>query len=63
MPIVFILWGLASAVLSATIVGFVVGAVYAAGDFRMSTWIPFTWALVQALIVVMGSYSTVTTLL
>lgn len=33
------------------------GAVYNAGDFRMSTWIPFVWALISVLVLVISSFS------
>lgn len=31
----------------ATVVGFVLSAVYSAAYLRMSTWVPFLWALAQ----------------
>ncbi|KAG0306409.1 hypothetical protein BGZ97_000759 [Linnemannia gamsii] len=40
-----------------------IAAIYNAGAYRMSTWVPFLWGLIQALVVIMGSYSTVTTIL
>lgn len=43
--------------------GVVLSIIYNAGFFVMSTWIPFLWALIQVLIVVIGSYSTITTIL
>ena len=33
------------------------GAVYNAGYFRMSTWIPFVWALVNVLVLILSSFS------
>lgn len=43
--------------------GLAIAAIYNAGAYRMSTWVPFLWGLIQALVVIMGSYSTVTTIL
>ncbi|KIR36587.1 hypothetical protein I352_01545 [Cryptococcus deuterogattii MMRL2647] len=50
-------------VISSTIVGFALAAIYSAGGFSMSTWVPFLWALIQALVLVISSYSTLTTIL
>lgn len=33
------------------------GAVYKAGDFRMSTWIPLVWALINVLVLILSSFS------
>ncbi|KAG9072297.1 hypothetical protein KI688_000066 [Linnemannia hyalina] len=46
-----------------SLVGLAIAAIYNAGAYRMSTWVPMLWGLIQALVVIMGSYSTVTTIL
>jgi hypothetical protein len=33
------------------------GAVYNAGYFRMSTWIPFVWSLINVLVLILSSFS------
>lgn len=33
------------------------GAIYNAGGFKMSTWIPFVWAWVNLLILIISSFS------
>lgn len=33
------------------------GAIYHAGRFRMSTWIPFVWALINVLTIIISSFS------
>lgn len=32
-------------------------AVYNAGYIKMSTWIPFVWALVNVLVIILSSFS------
>ena len=43
-------------------VGFTLAALYNAG-FKMSTWIPFFWGLIQMFTVVSAGYSTVSSIL
>lgn len=33
------------------------GAIYRAGDLKMSTWIPFIWALINVLVLILSSFS------
>lgn len=33
------------------------GAIYTAGYFRMSTWIPFVWAMISVFIIILSSIS------
>jgi hypothetical protein len=33
------------------------GGVYNAGYFKMSTWIPFVWALINALVLILSSFA------
>ena len=33
------------------------GAVYNAGGFKVSTWIPFVWSLVSVLVLIVSSFS------
>ncbi|KAG0259272.1 hypothetical protein DFQ27_004179 [Actinomortierella ambigua] len=63
LPLVFMVIGAGIAFVSGSLVGFAIAAIYNAGFYRMSTWVPFLWGLIQALVVIMGSYSTVTTIL
>ncbi|KAI9283069.1 hypothetical protein BC943DRAFT_343960 [Umbelopsis sp. AD052] len=63
IPLVFVLAGCLSSFIIGSVVGVVLSIIYNAGFFVMSTWIPFLWALIQVLIVVIGSYSTITTIL
>ncbi|KAL0143921.1 hypothetical protein V8B55DRAFT_1561279 [Mucor lusitanicus] len=43
--------------------GVALAFVYNSGFFVMSTWIPFLWALIHILVVLVGSYSTITAIL
>lgn len=45
------------ALISGSITGLMIGAIYKAGLFGMSTWIPFVWGLLQVLFMVITSYS------
>ncbi|CAG8955011.1 hypothetical protein HYFRA_00007022 [Hymenoscyphus fraxineus] len=45
------------AVLAGSITGLILGAVYNAGYFKMSTWLPFVWASINVLIVILSSFS------
>lgn len=31
--------------------------IYSAGYFRMSTWIPFSWGLINALVLILSSFA------
>ncbi|KAF7309394.1 hypothetical protein MIND_00310200 [Mycena indigotica] len=46
----FLTLSLTGAVLSSAIVGFGVAGVYRASGFVVSTWVPFVWALISALV-------------
>jgi len=59
IPLGFVLVAACFATIGASIVGFVLAAVYSVGYFSMSTWVPFLWALVQIMVAIMGSYSTI----
>ncbi|KAK1923370.1 hypothetical protein DB88DRAFT_490942 [Papiliotrema laurentii] len=51
------------ALISGSVIGFALAAVYSAGGFTMSTWVPFLWALIQVLVLIISSYSTLTSIL
>lgn len=76
MPIVFTLIGattgfiqgsVAGKILSANNLsrhsGLALSAVYQAGSFKMSTWIALVWGLLQAALLLLGSFSTITSIL
>lgn len=44
------------ALLAGSIVGLILGAVYNAGYFRMSTWTPLFWGMVNMLVLISGGF-------
>ncbi|KAJ5591636.1 uncharacterized protein N7459_002005 [Penicillium hispanicum] len=42
--------------LAGSIVGLVLGAVYEAGNFRMSTWLPMIWSGVNVMVLILTSF-------
>ncbi|KAF8419650.1 hypothetical protein EV426DRAFT_700795 [Tirmania nivea] len=45
------------AVVGGSVVGLILAAVYNAGYFRMSTWIPCVWGVINTLVLVLSSFS------
>jgi len=43
--------------LAGSIVGGLLGGVYNAGYFRMSTWIPFVWGLINSMVLILGGFA------
>lgn len=39
---------------SGTVVGFALAAVYSAGGFSMSTWVPFMWGMIQVVVLIIA---------
>jgi len=63
IPLVYICAGLLFGAIGSAVVGYSLAAVYSVGLFSMSTWVPFLWSLVVTLVTIMGSYSTIITIL
>ncbi|ORY34654.1 hypothetical protein BCR39DRAFT_513838 [Naematelia encephala] len=63
LPVVMTAVAAVVSVVTGTVVGFALAAVYSAGGFSMSTWVPFLWALIQVVVLIISSYSTLTTIL
>ncbi|RPA87755.1 hypothetical protein BJ508DRAFT_320747 [Ascobolus immersus RN42] len=54
---VVILIGGVEAVGAGGVVGALLGAVWNAGPYRMSTWIPFVWSWINILVLILSSFS------
>jgi hypothetical protein len=56
VPILYVVLGGLEALLAGSIVGLVLGAVYDAGYFKMSTWTPLFWGIINLLVLVLSSF-------
>ena len=57
IPAVYLLIAGLEAVLAGSVVGVVLGAVYQAGYFKMSTWMPLLWGLLNVGVLILSSFS------
>ncbi|KAF2875066.1 hypothetical protein BDV95DRAFT_603838 [Massariosphaeria phaeospora] len=56
-PIIYAVIGGFEGLIAGSVVGGLLGGVYQAGYFQMSTWVPFVWAFVNALILILSSFA------
>lgn len=56
VPLVYILMGGLEALVSGSLVGLILGAVYNAGYFKMSTWTPLFWGVINLLVLIVASF-------
>ncbi|KAI9026642.1 hypothetical protein CLU79DRAFT_742723 [Phycomyces nitens] len=63
IPLIFVFAGSLSSFVIGSIMGVALAFVYNSGFFVMSSWIPFLWGLIHVLVVLVGSYSTITAIL
>ncbi|ORX55112.1 hypothetical protein DM01DRAFT_257707 [Hesseltinella vesiculosa] len=63
IPFIFAIGGAFTTFITGSLLGVAVALVYMTGYFVMTTWIPFLWALINILILVIGGYSTITAIL
>ncbi|KAI9224065.1 hypothetical protein BC828DRAFT_374424 [Blastocladiella britannica] len=63
LPVVFLAVAGAVGMLTGTVFGLVLAAVYNAGNFKMSTWTPLLWSLLQMLITLINAASPMSTYL
>ena len=57
VPVIYCVVGGIEALLAGSVVGLVLGAVYSAGNYKMSTWMPFLWGQICVLVIILGSFS------
>lgn len=57
IPVVYLFVAGVEAVFAGSVVGLILGAVYNAGYFRMSTWMPLLWGLLNVLVLILSSFS------
>ncbi|KAG8624817.1 hypothetical protein KVT40_007884 [Elsinoe batatas] len=57
VPIIYTVIGGIEAIIAGNVVGALLGGVYTAGFFRMSTWIPFSWGVINALTLILSSFA------
>ncbi|KAH7408576.1 hypothetical protein DE146DRAFT_675601 [Phaeosphaeria sp. MPI-PUGE-AT-0046c] len=56
-PLIFVVIGGIEALISGAIVGGLLGGFYQSGYFEMSTWIPFVWAVINTLVLILSSFA------
>lgn len=56
VPLIYIVLGGLEAVFAGSIVGVILGAVYNGGYFKMSTWTPLLWGVINMLVLVVSSF-------
>ncbi|KAF2714748.1 hypothetical protein K504DRAFT_496654 [Pleomassaria siparia CBS 279.74] len=56
-PMVYVIIGGLEGLIAGSVVGGLLGGVYQAGYFKMSTWIPFIWGLINVLVLILSSFA------
>jgi Putative transmembrane protein 170 len=56
IPVVYLVVAGIEAVFAGSVVGLILGAVYNAGYFNMSTWTPFLWGLLNVSVLILSSF-------
>jgi hypothetical protein len=57
VPAVYIVVAGIEAFLAGSMVGGLLGGIYTAGYFRMATWIPFVWGLINTMVLILSSFA------
>ncbi|RMZ91996.1 hypothetical protein DV736_g760, partial [Chaetothyriales sp. CBS 134916] len=56
IPLVYLVIGMAEAFVAGSLVGLILGVMYETGYFRMSTWTPLFWGVINMLMLVVASF-------
>lgn len=56
IPLIYAIVAGIFALLGGSLVGLVLGAIYNAGYFKMSTWTPLFWGIVNMLVLILGGF-------
>jgi hypothetical protein len=57
VPLASLVIAAGEGILGGSITGLMLGAVYSSAGYRMSTWIPFIWGVINGLVLVLASFS------
>lgn len=57
IPVGYLVVAGIEAVFAGSVVGLILGAVYNAGEFKMSTWMPLLWGLLSVSVLILSSFS------
>ncbi|KAI2642666.1 integral membrane protein [Xylaria nigripes] len=57
IPIVYAIVAGSEALVAGSVVGSILGAMYTVACYKMSTWIPFIWGLINVLILIISSFT------
>ncbi|KAF2277799.1 uncharacterized protein EI97DRAFT_273691 [Westerdykella ornata] len=56
-PIAYVVIAGLEGLIAGSVVGGLLGAVYQSGYFKMSTWIPLVWAIINVLVLILSSFA------
>ncbi|OHW90856.1 integral membrane protein [Colletotrichum incanum] len=57
VPLLYLIVSGVQALVAGSVVGLILGAVYNAGFFSMSTWIPLLWGVINVLVLIIASFT------
>ncbi|KAI0143560.1 integral membrane protein [Xylariaceae sp. FL1272] len=57
IPVIYVVVAGIEALVVGSITGSILGAIYQAGCYEMSTWIPFVWGIINTLVLIVSSFT------
>ncbi|KAK2070386.1 hypothetical protein P8C59_004881 [Phyllachora maydis] len=57
VPLVYTFVAGVEALIAGSVTGAIVGTLYLIGNYQMSTWVPFVWAWINVLVLIISSFS------